>query len=80
MDYSPWGAESDPTERLSLSGAFLGGSDDNKPACNAGDSGLILGLARSPGERNDNPLQYPCLENPMDRGAWWATIHGVTKR
>ena len=79
MDYSPWVAESDPTERLSLSGAFLGGSGDNKPACNVGDSGLILGLARSPGERNDNPLQYPCLENPMDRGAWWATIHGVTK-
>ena len=49
---------------------------------NAGDIsdfGLILGLGRSPGERHGNPLQYPCLENPMDRGAWWATVHGITK-
>ena len=40
---------------------------------------LIPGLGRSPGERNGNPLQYSCLENPMDRGAWWATVHGVAK-
>ena len=45
----------------------------------AGDLGLIPGLGRSPGEGNGNPLQYSCLENPMDGGAWWATVHGVTK-
>ena len=48
-------------------------------ACNGGDLGLIPGLGRSPGEGNGNPLQYYCLENPMDRGAWWATVHGVTE-
>ena len=50
----------------------------NLPA-NAGDLGSIPGLGRAPGEGNGNPLQYSCLENPMDRGAWWATVHGVTK-
>ena len=53
----------------------------NLPA-NAGDirgSGSIPGSGRSPGEEHGNPLQYSCLENPMDRGAWWATVHGVTK-
>ena len=49
------------------------------PAYNAGDPGSIPGSGRSPGEGNGNPLQYPCLENPMDRVAWWATVHGVTK-
>ena len=48
-------------------------------ACQVGDTGLILGSGRSPGERNGNPLQYSCLGNPMDRGAWWATVHGVEK-
>ena len=48
--------------------------------CGAGDAGLISGSGRSPEEENGNPLQYPCLENPMDRGAWWATVHGVTKK
>ena len=47
-------------------------------ACNAGDLGSIPGLGRFPGKGNGNPLQYPCLENPMDRGAWWAIVHGVT--
>ena len=50
--------------------------------CNAGDirdTGSIPGLGRSPGEGHDNPLQYSCLENPTDRGAWWATVHGVEK-
>ena len=47
-----------------------GGSDGKAPAYNAGDPGSIPGSGRSPGEGNDNPLQYPCLENPMDRGAW----------
>jgi len=50
----------------------------NLPA-NAGDAGSIPGLARSPGGGNGNPLQYSCLENPMDRGAWWAIVHGVSK-
>ena len=48
-------------------------------ACNAGDLGSIPGLGRCPGEGNGNPLQYSCLENPMDRGAWWATVQGVAK-
>ena len=48
-------------------------------ACNAGDPGSIPGLGRSSGEGNGNPLQYSCLENTMDRGAWWAIVHGVTK-
>ena len=46
---------------------------------NAGDLGSIPGSGRSPGEGNGNPLQYSCLENPMDGGAWWAAVHGVTK-
>ena len=48
-------------------------------ACNAGDPGSIPGLGRSPGEGDGTPLQYSCLENPMDRGAWRATVHGVAK-
>ena len=48
-------------------------------ACNVGDLGSIPGSGSSPGEGNGNPLQYSCLENSMDRGAWWATAHGVTK-
>ena len=58
---------------------FPGGSEVKASACNAGDLGLIPGLGRSPGEGNGNPLQYSCLENPMDRGAWWATVYGVAK-
>ena len=58
---------------------FLGGSDSKESACNARDLGLIPGLERSPGGGNGNPLQYSCLENPMDRGAWWATVHGVAE-
>ena len=58
---------------------FSGGSEDKVSACNVGDLGLIPGSGRSPGEGNGNPLQYSCLENPMDGGAWWATVHGVTK-
>ena len=54
-------------------------SVDKESACSAGDPGSIPGLGRSPGEGNGNPLQYPCLENLMDRGAWCAAVHGVTK-
>ena len=57
----------------------LGGSEVKASACNAGDVGSIPELGRSPGEGNGNPLQYSCLENPMDIGAWWATVHGVAK-
>ena len=65
---------------LSLLLGFPGGSVVKNLPANAGDLGLIPGLGRSPGEGNVNPLQYFCLGNPMDRGAWWATVHGVAKR
>ena len=58
---------------------FPGGSEVKASACNAGDLGSIPGLGRSPGEGNGNPLQYSCLENPIDGGAWWATVHRVAK-
>ena len=58
---------------------FPGGSEVKASAYNAGDLGSIPGLGRSPGEGNGNPFQYSCLENPMDGGAWWATVHGVAK-
>ena len=58
---------------------FPGGSDSKESACNAGDLGSIPGLGRSPGEGNGNPLWYSCLENSIDRGAWWATVHGVAE-
>ena len=58
---------------------FPGSSEVKASACNVGDPGSIPGLERSPGEGNGNPLQYSCLENPMDGGAWWATVHRVTK-
>ena len=60
--------------------SFPGGSDGKTSACNAEDEGSIPGSERSLGEGNGNPLQYYCLENSMDRGAWWATVHGVVKR
>ena len=56
-----------------------GGSAVKNPPANAGDMGLIPGLRRFPGGGNGNPLQYTCLENPMDRGAWWVTVHGGHK-
>ena len=59
--------------------SFPGGSVGKESVCNAGDPDSIPGLGRSPGEGNGNPLQYSCLENPMDRGAWQAIVHGVTK-
>ena len=62
--------------------SFPRGSVDKESACNAGDAGdvgSVPGSVRSPGGGNGNPLQYSCLGNPMDRGAWWATVHSVTK-
>ena len=56
-----------------------GSSNGKESACNMGGLGLIPGWGRSPGEGHGNPLQYSCLENPVDRGAWWAVVHGVTK-
>ena len=58
---------------------FLDGSYSKESACNAGDLGSIPGPGRSPGGGNCNPLQYSCLGNPMDGGAWWATVHGVVR-
>ena len=58
---------------------FPAGLDGKESACNAGDVGLIHGWGRSPGEGNDNPLQYSCLENSMDRGAWWAKAHRLQR-
>ena len=58
---------------------FPGGSDGKESAYNAGDPGSIPGVGRYPGERNGNPFHYSCLENPMDRGAWQATVHRVAQ-
>ena len=67
-------------QKYGLTLGFPGGSDGKESAYNAGDPGLIPGLGRSPGEGNGYPLQYSCLENPMDRGVWWrATVQGVAE-
>ena len=58
---------------------FPDSSVGKESPCNAGDPGSISGLGRSPGEGNGNPFQYSCLENPIDRGAWQATVHGITR-
>ena len=58
---------------------FPGGSDGKESTYNAGDPGSIPGMGKSPGEENGYPPQYSCLENSMDRGAWLATVHGVTE-
>ena len=62
-----------------LAWSFPGGSNSKESACNVGDQGSIPGSEGYPAEGNGNPLQYSCLENSMDRGAWWVTVHGVTK-
>ena len=64
---------------VSLCMGFPGGSDGKESVCNAGDTGSIPGWGISPGEGNGNPLQYAWMENPMDRGAWLAAVHGITK-
>ena len=58
---------------------FAGGTDGKESAHNAGDPGSIPGSGRSPGEGNGNPLHYSCLDNSMDKGAWWTTVHRVWK-
>ena len=55
------------------------GSNGKEPACNVEDLGSVPELGRSPGEGHGDPLQYSCLKNPIDRGAWWATVHGVVE-
>ena len=70
---------SEITVSISLSMGFPGSSAGKESTGSVGDLGLILGLERSPGEGNGNPLQYSCLGNPTDRGAWCATVHGVAK-
>ena len=82
MGYSPWShKESDTTEANEASIISLGFPSGTwvKNPVNAGDVGSIPGLGRSSGEGNGNPLQYSCLENPMDRGVWQTTVHGVHK-
>ena len=76
-----WAFESLKWGQLELGCAvdFPRGSDSKESAYSAGDTGLIPGSRRPHGEENGYPLQYSCLENPMDRGAWWATIHGAAK-
>ena len=67
---------------LPLFSMYMGfpcGSAGEESTCNAGDLGSIPGLGRSLGEGNGNPLQYSCLGNPMNRGAWWATVYGVAR-
>ena len=71
----PWRRDWLPTPVL----GFPSGSDGKESACSAGDLGSVLGLEISPGEGKGNPLQYSCLENSMDRGAWWATLQGGHK-
>ena len=73
------GRESQIGENIPFHQGFPGGSEVKASACNAGDLGSIPRSERSPEEGNGNPLQYSCLENPMDGGAWWATAHGVAK-
>ena len=63
----------------SLPCIYLCGSDGKESACNAGNLGSIPGSGRAPGEGNGNTFQYSCLENFMDREAWWATVHAVAK-
>ena len=65
--------------KLMMSYGFPGSSDSKEFACNAGDQGSIPRSGRSPGEGHGNSLQYSCLENSMDKGAWQATVHGVAK-
>ena len=73
------GMENYPEQMLWNLWGFPDGSVVKNPPTNAGDMGLIPGSGRSPGGGNGKPLQSSCLGNPMDRGAWWTTIHGVLK-
>ena len=78
IDREAWCAMLHGVTKMTL-GFGHGDSEVKVSACNAGDLGLIPGLGRSPGEGNGNLLQYSCLENPLDGGAWWATVHRIAK-
>ena len=81
--YSVMNAWNDFGKEYTFVVGFPSGSEGKESICNAGgaeDLGLIPGLGRSPGGGHGNPHQYSCLENPMGRGAWWATVHSVAKR
>ena len=71
MGYSPWDCKELDTDEATQHTCMF--------ACNTGDLGFIPKLGRSPGGGNGNPLQYSSLENSLDSGAWWATVHGITK-
>ena len=75
MDREAWRATVPGVTESDMTKDFPGGSEGKESASNAGDLGSIPGLGRSPGGGHGNPLQYSCLENPMDRGAWQATVH-----
>ena len=81
MKTQAWGLGRSWSEKEEIWGreGFPGGAGGKESACNAGDPGLIPGLGRSPGGGHGNQLQYSCLENYMNRGDWWATVHGVIR-
>ena len=80
LAFFPWCFHDNfPWWPVMLSLSFSGGWDSEESTCNAGDPGSIPGLRRSRGGGNGYPLRYSCLKNSMDRGAWWATVHGLTK-
>ena len=74
-----WESHPQPEASFSTALDFPGGSDGRESASHAGELGSIPGSGRSFGEKNGNPIQYSCLENPMDRGAWRTSVHGVAK-
>ena len=80
FEITKWNSKRMRSLGTSSFGGFPGGSDSKESASNAGDPGLIPGSGRSPGEGNGFPLQYSCLENSMDGGAWQAAVHEITKR
>ena len=79
MGYSDQRSQNEDSNRSNVDKGFPAGSVVKNPLANARDLGSIPGLGRPSGEGNGNPLQYSCLENSMDRGAWWATVHEVAK-
>ena len=79
LSSTPWNSNTEGYINCIFILGFAGGSDGKESACNAGDLDLTPGSGRVPGEGNGYPLKYSCLENPMDRGAWQVTVHGVAK-
>ena len=75
---SPWGQTR--LSNFTFTFFHFGGSDSKESTCSAKDPHSIPGMGRSPGEGNGSPLRYSCLENPIDKGAWWAIVHGVAEK